>query len=121
MKKDGDVLVFSILYVLIFTFTYIFIYYHIDAFLFILIIICGYSLPSLFAVLILLFIERQFKLNIHKIFYLFYRQIQYSNICNNQNCILYDKTFENIEPYNAWIKSNSNLYNLLSALINKFN
>ena len=70
MKKDQDVLIFSLLYVLIFTFTYIFIYYDLYAFLFLLIIICSYSFPSLFSVLILLFIERQFKFNIHNIFYL---------------------------------------------------
>ncbi len=70
MKKDSDVLAFSFLYLVIYTFIYIITYYDIDAFLFILIIIAIYSFPSLITVLILLFIERQFKFRIHKIFYM---------------------------------------------------
>ena len=60
---------FSLLYLLIFTFIYIFVYYDLAAFLFILIIICAYSFPSLFAVLILLLFERMFKFKIHELIY----------------------------------------------------
>ena len=70
MKKDSDILIFSLLYIIIFTFTYIFIYYDLEAFIFLLIIVCAYSFPCLIAVLSLLFVERRFKLKVHSIIYL---------------------------------------------------
>jgi len=70
MKKGIAILVFGILYILIFTFIYIFKFYNIDSFALLLIIITGYSFPSLISVLILILIEKQFKLKINQIFYL---------------------------------------------------
>lgn len=69
MKKDSNVLLFSLIYLLMFTLIYVFVYYDYNAFLFLFLIVTIYSFPGLISVLILLLIERQYKLKIHSILY----------------------------------------------------
>lgn len=70
MKKDSDILIFSVFYIIIFTLIYVLKYYNINSFIFLLLIITVYSFPSLITVLLMLLIERQFKLKIPLVFYL---------------------------------------------------
>ena len=69
MKKDSDVLLFSLIYLLIFTLIYILFYYDFNAFIFLFLIVTIYSFPGLISVLVLLLIERHYNLKIHSILY----------------------------------------------------
>jgi len=69
LKKDKEALIFGILYILVFTLIYVAVFSGIEGFLFILLIILLYNLPSLITVLLLLFIERKRTIPIPKSIY----------------------------------------------------
>jgi len=58
-QKDIEIILFGVIYILVFTIIYTLMYYDLNAFLFILIILLIYNIPSLFSTLILLFFERR--------------------------------------------------------------
>jgi len=70
LKKDKDALIFGILYLLVFTLIYASIYYSSEDTIFIFTVLLVYNHPSLFSVLILLFIERMKKKTISQYLYL---------------------------------------------------